>query len=449
MFPSIQSLRLTAQPASMEIETGYCALPVKSVRHISPINPRKEGSPASSVWRPWLPKIISMNKRSIVRLTVAALLTFLLTAPLMAQEKAQAARQVTAEVNGRKVTIDVPPNLAPTEANFNQYKSDLLTILTAQKSTLVVMQIQSENIVGQVDSAIQQVQALEFSTLGENYPGFPDLTALKAAVTGQQQMMAQLMAKTQTKFAQFTPGDPFPPIKYASFCPLNPQPPEVAFTSGLLLQIARTVKEIAQDFCQQITEILGGGGNFALACLVTDIVYHAAIIIDYPIQACHGDTNLIAPGIIFDRLDYIHDQIDYSIANDNTNKALLSTQMTNAESHIVTNGNNNKAALGGQIGSFQTLATRMAIEANLAEDPATFAGAGLFEVPASQGGYLEVARQILIDTYNAHVAAAGAGVTIYNPSSELSLGATYTSQGKYREAYYYYRKAYRSVVKYP
>ena len=390
-----------------------------------------------------------MNKQNIVRLTVAILLTFVLVSPLMAQGKAQTRRQVTGEVNGRKVTIDVPPNLAPTEANFNQYKSDLLTILAAQRGTLVVMQISSEDIVGQIDSSMQQVQAMQFSELGENYPGFPDLSALKAAVTGQQQMMAQLMDKAQTKLAQFTPGDPFPPIKYASFCPLNPQPAEVAFTSGLLLLVARTVKEIAQDFCQQITEILGGGGNFALACIVTDIVYHAAVIIDYPIQACHQDTNLVAPGIIFERLEYIHEQLDYSIANDNKNKALLSTQMTNAENHIVTNDNNNKAALSGQIGTFQTLSTRMAIEANLAEDPTTLAGAGLFETPASQGGYLEVARQILIDTYNAHVAAAGAGVTIYNPSSELSLGATLTSQGKYREAYYYYRKAYRSVVKYP
>jgi hypothetical protein len=400
-----------------------------------------------------------MNKRNIVRLIVATLLTSLLTLPLMAQEKGQARRQVTGEVNGRTVTIDVPPNLAPTEANFNKYKSDLLAIMTAQKATLVMMQVTTDDIVSQLDSSMQQLQALNFSDLGENYPGFPDLTALKAGVLGQQQMMAQGFAKGGPKVAQFvqaadpcdpfTPDCPFPPIKYASFCPLNPQPPEVAYTSGLLLLTAKTVREIALDFCNQITEILGGGGNFRLACIATDIVYYAAKAIDYPIQACHGDTNLVATAIIFERLKYIHDQLDYSIANDNKNHALLTTQLTNAENHIVTNDNNNKASLSGQIGSFQTLSTRMAIEANLAEDPASFAGVGLFETPASQGGYLEVARQILIDTYNAHVAAAGPGVTVYNPSSELSLGATYTSQGKYREAYYYYRKGYRSVVKYP
>ena len=127
----------------------------------------------------------------------------------------------------------------------------------------------------------------------------------------------------------------------------------------------------------------------------------------------------------------------------------MSTQISNIENHIVSNGNNNKAALSTQTAAFQVLTIRNAIERNLAVDANTTAAVALFQLPASRGGYLEVARQILIDTYNAQVAAAGAGVTVYNPSSELSLGATFTSQGKYREAYYQYRKAFRSVVKYP
>jgi hypothetical protein len=124
-------------------------------------------------------------------------------------------------------------------------------------------------------------------------------------------------------------------------------------------------------------------------------------------------------------------------------------QLTNAENHIFTNDNNNKAALSSQTSSFQTLTIRTAIERNLAADPATVAAVALFQLPASRGGYLETVRQTLIDTYNAQVAAAGPGVVIYNPANELSLGATFTTQGKYREAYYYYRRAFRSIVKYP
>lgn len=397
-----------------------------------------------------------MNKRNIVRLSVATLLTFLLTLPLLAQEKAPARRQVTRKSNGRTVKTDVPPETpptvppenAPTEENFNRYKSDLLTILTAQRATLVTMHI--DDLLTNVDSALAEVQAMNFSELGENYPGFPDLTELKTAIQNQQQLVVQAYSRGGVWVSQFTPGDPFPDTKYASYCPLNPQPAAVAFTSGLVKLVADQVYEISEDFCDQITEILGGGGNFALACIVTKIIQKVATAVDYPIQQCHIDTGAVAQSsAIFSRLEYIHDQLDYSIANDNSNKAMLSTQLTNAENHIVTNANNNKAVLSIQLDSFKTLTTRMAIEANLAEDPASFSGAGLFETPASQGGYLEVARQILIDTYNAHVAAAGPGVTIYNPATELSLGATLTAQGKYREAFYYYRKGYRSVVKYP
>ncbi len=392
-----------------------------------------------------------MNNRNAIRLIVATLLTFLLTAPLLAQGKLQARQEpkrVTRVINGVTVTADVPGIILPTEANFNQYRNDLLVILTAQRATVVMMHL--NDTVATIDTQIQKVTDMKFSDLGENYPGFPDLTALKAAVVNLQSLMAQAFARGGTRVAQFTlpPGD-FPIREYASFCPLNPQPVEVGFSIGLVTLTAELVKTLAQDFCQQIIEILGGGGNFAIACIVTDIIYNVAKIVNYPIQACAGDTDTAISGAILPRLEYIHDLLTISIANDNSNKAMLSTQLTNAENHIVTNDNNNKAALSTQTATFQTLSVRMAIEANLAEDPTTLAGAGLFEMPASQGGYLEVARQILIDVYNAQVAAAGAGVTVYNPSTELSTGATLTSQGKYREAYYYYRKGYRSVVKYP
>jgi hypothetical protein len=391
-----------------------------------------------------------MKNQNLVRLIFAAALILLLTAPLLAQEKKPVRRQANGEVNGEPVPLEVPPENAPTEDNFNKYKSDLLTILTAQRSTLVVMHLTDPELLSQVDASIQEVQALSFSELGENYPGFPDLTQLKLVITNQQLQVAQAYARGGSVVKQFTPGDPFPETKYASYCPLSPQPPEVAFTSGLVKLVADQVYEISEDFCDQIQSILGVGGNFALACIVTKIIQKVATAIDYPIQQCHIDTgNVAQSSAIFSRLEYIHDQLDYSIANDNTNKALLSTQLTNAENHIVSNDNNNKTALSTQLNSFQALSTRMTIETNLAEDPAAYAATGLFETPASQGGYLELARQILIDTYNAHVAAAGAGVTIYNPATELSLGATYTAQGKYREAYYYYRRGYRNVVKYP
>ena len=70
-------------------------------------------------------------------------------------------------------------------------------------------------------------------------------------------------------------------------------------------------------------------------------------------------------------------------------------------------------------------------------------------MPATQGGYLEIARLTLMAIYASQVAVAGAGVNVYNPVNELALGATLTAAGKFREAYFQYRRGYRLVVRYP
>jgi hypothetical protein len=344
------------------------------------------------------------------------------------------------------VTLDVPRLVEPTQENFDRFRSDLLVILKAQKETATLMRIAP---LGSLDSAIQQMEALKLNDVGKTQIQMIELSQLKDAVVQQKGLMARTFANRPAQAAQFSPTDPFPGASYSVFCPLNPQPPEVAFAAGFVLLAAELVRDIALRVCEQTQLVLGIGGNTRLLCIITDTVYFAAQLVYYPIKFCHDDTPAGQVAGSAARTQYIHDQLNFSIGNDNTNKALLSTQLTNAETHVVTNDNNNKAALSGQTAAFQTLAVRAEIEANLAEDPATLTATGLFETPASQGGYLEVARQILIDTYNAHVAAAGPGVTVYNPASELSLGASFTAQGKYREAYYYYRRGYRSVVKFP
>ena len=204
------------------------------------------------------------RKTKVIAGTLLSTLLFWLSIapPLRAQESKSAGEKrqtVTRVIQGRTVTLEQPTIIEPTEANFNNYRSDLLTILTAQRATLVLMHL--DDLVARADSAIQQTQAMSLSDFGENYPGFPDLTALKSAVLGQQSAMAQAFANGGTRVAQFAPGDPFPPTVYASFCPLNPQAPEVAFTSGLVLLAAELVKDIALDACNEVIEAIGFGGN--------------------------------------------------------------------------------------------------------------------------------------------------------------------------------------------
>jgi len=394
-----------------------------------------------------------MKNRNIFKYTAATFLTFLLAVPLLAQESrpvGQERARITRELNGRTYTIEVPTVLKATEVNFMKYQSDLRAIILAQKEIAKMMHL-DDKINEMLDPVLQQLPRLKFSDFPPDYAGFPDLAPLKSAILGQQQVIAQVIANGRAKTAQFViPTDPFPGADYSlNLCPLNPQPGEVLYAAGWVLLAAETVRELALNACNETILAFVFGGNFSIACVATDLVFAAARLIYYPIKFCDDDTLGGQLKGADARAEYIKDQLFYSINNDDANKAALSTQMTNAESHIVINDNNNKAALSSQTAAFQTLTVRSAIERNLSADPTTTAAVGLFQLPASRGGYLEVARQTLIDTYNAQVAAAGSGVTVYNPSSELSLGATYTSQGKYREAYYYYRKGFRSVVKYP
>ncbi|HEX9004349.1 MAG TPA: hypothetical protein VGB07_30830 [Blastocatellia bacterium] len=340
-----------------------------------------------------------------------------------------------------------------TQESVEQFRNDLIAILNAQRGTLIGYNLPG---VGNVDTAIATAQGFTTEDLMK-LKSVADLTDLKGLIVQQSQVIARSvelrrkeMAQRQqrltaAKAAGTYPG-PFPEPEYTtSICPANPQPAEALFAAGLIFLIADLVKSLAALACDQT--ILGFNG--ALVCLVTEAIFGAASFAFFYVEFCDEDTSGAGINVSYDRAEYIKDQLEFSIQNDNANKAMLSTQLTNAENHIVTNDNNNNAALSSQAASALTLTTRIAIELNLASNLTTDAAVALYQLPASRGGYLEIVRQTLIDTYNAQVAAAGAGVTVYNPSAELSLGATYTTQGRYREAYYQYRKGYRSVVKYP
>jgi hypothetical protein len=340
-----------------------------------------------------------------------------------------------------------------TQQNVEQFRADLIAILNAQRGTLIGFNLPG---VDSVDKAIAKAQSFTTEDLMK-LNSVADLTDLKTLIVQQSQIIAtgvelrkkEIAVRQQklaaAKAAGLYPGA-FPEPEYTlSICPANPQPAEALFAAGLIFIAAELVKNLAALACEQT--ILGFNG--ALVCLVTEAIFGAANFAFFYVEFCDEDTTGAGIKAGYERAEYIKDQLDFSIQNDNNNKAMLSTQLTNAENHIVTNDNNNKATLSNQAVNVQTLATRIAVELNLASDLTTGAAVGVYQLPASQGGYLEIARQILIDTYNAQLAAAGAGVVIYNPSAELSLGATYTAQGKYREAYYQYRKGYRSVVKYP
>ena len=94
------------------------------------------------------------------------------------------------------------------------------------------------------------------------------------------------------------------------------------------------------------------------------------------------------------------------------------------------------------LNAFQTLQLRMDIEENLTRNGAGTGPMGLFQLPAAKGGYLEVAKAIVVETI-AKETAVGHGNS--KATSDLNTANSAFSAGQFKTAYNYYSKAYQDV----
>jgi len=95
--------------------------------------------------------------------------------------------------------------------------------------------------------------------------------------------------------------------------------------------------------------------------------------------------------------------------------------------------------IDNEISTFQTLTLRLKIELALS----TGQPIGLFEVPASQGGYLELVRSIVVDTINKILAS---GLSVGTASKSLTTGDAAKAAGQFKSAYRSYASAYQAAV---
>ncbi len=95
-----------------------------------------------------------------------------------------------------------------------------------------------------------------------------------------------------------------------------------------------------------------------------------------------------------------------------------------------------------KLADFQTLQLRMVIEANLTRNGSGTGPMGLFQLPAANGGYLEVAKAIVVETITRET-AVGHG----NPKAAVDFATADQAfaKGQWKTAYNYYSKAYQDV----
>ena len=95
--------------------------------------------------------------------------------------------------------------------------------------------------------------------------------------------------------------------------------------------------------------------------------------------------------------------------------------------------------IDNEISTFQTLDLRLKIEQALS----TGQQIGLFEMPSSQGGYLELVRSIVVDTINKVLAS---GLSVGTASKSLTTGDAAKATGQFKSAYRAYASAYQAAV---
>jgi hypothetical protein len=132
----------------------------------------------------------------------------------------------------------------------------------------------------------------------------------------------------------------------------------------------------------------------------------------------------------------------------------LNTNVTNTKNEINTNVTNTKNELNSTINDNRTLiinnantntaalsslSLRLMIEADLAS-PDNSTPLAIFETPAAKGGYIELARSIVLETIT-NLAGASAA----QAKSFLAQGDAYKAAGNFKAAYAYYRKAYKAA----
>lgn len=269
----------------------------------------------------------------------------------------------------------------------------------------------------------------------------------------------------------------FPVAQYGSACAGYTSNSDVVFGYETALNTAKLVWIPLKDACDEVLVALGEGGNTSLACIIPDEILQAAELILAQYTICDGDTQSAQVAANYDRLAYINEQIDgdYNatisndnanknaivandnsnaaatqandnnnkntiVANDNANAAAIQTNDDNNKNAIIANDNSNTAAIIALIQQNQGQIMKSFIETNLASSETPL---GTFELPLSQGGQLETARDIAA---NLIASLHSAGLGVGNAVTYLSQGNNYLASGQYKLAYARFRAAYQAAT---
>jgi tetratricopeptide (TPR) repeat protein len=196
-------------------------------------------------------------------------------------------------------------------------------------------------------------------------------------------------------------------------------------------RILNNVFVIIEQINAELEDVFGqdavavGGGNLSAFGAIPERIALVTRLIKANVDICEADINGAEIRGSYDRLEYVHFELD--------------TVQTNVKTV--------EEKLDGHIRAFNEwtrFSLRTRIEINLAghgDHPHPIA---LFQLPEQYGGYLELARDIVSETIET---MKSAGEKIYDAEKEFMHGEVQFDANHYKEAYEYYAKAYRAATR--
>ncbi len=220
----------------------------------------------------------------------------------------------------------------------------------------------SESRSGEARVQIQMMSSRELTTLRKMLNPVAmrtKIAASRATLNEYKNSVSEITSDTGNR-----PG--LPGIN--SYCG-SPVSTAAIIASDVIYFVAEGVRDVAQNACNQVAVVVilgeGGGANTRLACNITDAVYLIAKAVNQGIHFCDDDYAASVGQGSFDRLGHIHDDIEDTKANDNTNytnivgnaatnTTTITTGITSAKTDIINNATTNRTTITTAITTAQT-----------------------------------------------------------------------------------------------
>jgi hypothetical protein len=263
-----------------------------------------------------------------------------------------------------RVRADVAPQSSDkkdqtqySQEELEQVRSALLELAASVKdfTELAPNQFSTDRL----DEATKQIADLSYQQLSQLRKGLNPYK-MSEKLADVRKSIAESKSSFQSQSAGRKPGkggvvrvasEPFPSREGLCY---QVRSTGLVLAADVIYFIAETVRDLAQDGCNEVLVVLGEGGNGRLVCIATDIVYIAAHAVWEAAHFCNEEFTDATVDANYERLEHLHEDLGASVENDNSNKEMIVENDNSNKTAIITEVDAKATALSTQISAGTT-----------------------------------------------------------------------------------------------